>query len=889
VTKKQYYKTNIRSRGSRDRFLSWKFFLLASARCLYLLVPALTLATMHNAQAAGPVDYVLTTPADPVKPGGFAEFDVTVRNLSNKTQFVRLFFTVPQFTTYVGNGTSAGSVTSYTFGNIAASASESAKLLFSIPGGNQAPPEGTIIELTLTDQDRGASTPPHDVVVRSSPVLDLELSSQQGTVAPGQNFTYTLTASNTGVSPATGAQLSLPVPTGATFISADGNGMLVSGIIQWNLGTLAAGANQQLHVTFQVDATQTDAFAAIEAALSDNAGHVARASDNRVVYAVPDFDYSLTTPTDPAKAGKIAEFDVTVRNLTGVAQFMRFYFTVPEFTTYVENGTTAGTVTSYTFGNIAAGTSQSGKLLFSIPGGNQAPPDGTTITLNLMDEDRGALISRSVVIRSAPALKLDLSTGQGTVAPGQQFTYTLVASNSGASALTGLQLRVAVPAGATFVSADANASLGNDGVVQWQLGNLAAGANRQLHLNLQASSIAGTPLGPIEAFLTESGGQVARASDSRVIYTLPNFGYELLVQANPVGAGTKAEFDVTVHNLTGVPQFVRFYFTVPEYTTYSGNGATAGTVTSYTFGNIAAGTSQSAKLLFSIPGGNQAPPDGTTVTVNLMDLDRGASVSRTILVQIPQLANIATRLAVGTGDNVLIGGFIITGGQPKRLIIRGIGPSLPVPGALADPILELHDPSHTIATNDNWIDSADKQAIIDTTIPPSDPHESAILTTLDPGQYTAVLRGVNDTTGIGVVQVYDLDQSVDSILGNISTRGFVQTGDNVMIGGLIIIGSGPTKAAIRAIGPSLGNLGVQGALQDPALELHDGNGAIIGTNDDWQSGQNIAELQSDGLAPADPRESAILQPFSPGQYTAIVRGVGDTTGVALVEVYQLSN
>jgi N-acetylneuraminic acid mutarotase len=258
------------------------------------------------------------------------------------------------------------------------------------------------------------------------------------------------------------------------------------------------------------------------------------------------------------------------------------------------------------------------------------------------------------------------------------------------------------------------------------------------------------------------------------------------------------------------------------------------------------------------------------------------------------LGNISTRLRVETGDNVLIGGFIVTGTQPKKVIVRAIGPSLTavgVPGALGNPILELHGSSGLIASNDNWMDAPNRQEIIDTGLAPANDSESAVLVTLpaNNSNYTAIARGVNNTTGVGLVEAYDLNTGADSKLANISTRGFVQTGDNVMIGGLIITGTGPTKAVIRAIGPSLGSVGVQGALQDPSLELHDGNGVIIRTNDDWQSGANIAELQSDGLAPSDPRESAILQVFSPGAYTAIVRGVGDTTGVALVEVYQLTN
>jgi hypothetical protein len=249
------------------------------------------------------------------------------------------------------------------------------------------------------------------------------------------------------------------------------------------------------------------------------------------------------------------------------------------------------------------------------------------------------------------------------------------------------------------------------------------------------------------------------------------------------------------------------------------------------------------------------------------------------------LGNISTRLKVETGDNALIGGFIITGAQPKKVIVRAIGPSLSsfFPGVLADPILELHGPKgFTTITNDSWR-SDQEAAILATGIPPSDNLEAAIVATLpaNNAQYTAIVRGVNDTTGIGVVEAYDLDPTVDSKLGNISTRGLVQTGDNVMIGGFIVVGQSSLRVIVRAIGPSLP---VPGALSDPVMELHDVNGALIVTNDNWRSDQE-AEIIATGIPPSSDLESAIVRNFAPGNYTAIVRGVNNATGVALFEAY----
>ena len=242
-------------------------------------------------------------------------------------------------------------------------------------------------------------------------------------------------------------------------------------------------------------------------------------------------------------------------------------------------------------------------------------------------------------------------------------------------------------------------------------------------------------------------------------------------------------------------------------------------------------------------------------------------------------------MSVGTGDNVLIGGFIITGSGDKNVIVRAIGPSLTkvgLAGALADPTLELHDQTGAIiASNDNWKDTQQSE-IEATTIPPSEDKESAIVKRLTPGAYTAIVRGKNDTTGIGLVEAYGLDGT--ATLANISTRGFVQTGDNVMIGGFIVLNTGvPTKVIVRAIGPSLS--GIANTLTDPTLELHDSNGVIVASNDNWKDTQE-SEIEAT-IPPTDDRESAIVQTLSTGAYTAIVRGKNDATGIALIEAYNL--
>ena len=251
--------------------------------------------------------------------------------------------------------------------------------------------------------------------------------------------------------------------------------------------------------------------------------------------------------------------------------------------------------------------------------------------------------------------------------------------------------------------------------------------------------------------------------------------------------------------------------------------------------------------------------------------------------------NLSTRGTVGTGDNVLIGGVIVAGTAAKKVIVRAIGPSAPVAGALADPTLELFNGNgQQIAFDDNWQDDSTQAALIQaSTIPPKDPRESALVEMLNPGNYTAIVRGAGNSTGIALVEVYDLDSKpAASRLANIATRGIVQTGDNVMFGGFILV-NGPATMVVRAIGPSLAAF-FPGVLGDPALELRDGQGALIASNDNWQQNSlQAVQVQTVGLAPTSPVESAIVTTLNAGNYTTIVRGARGTTGVALVEVYDL--
>ena len=237
-----------------------------------------------------------------------------------------------------------------------------------------------------------------------------------------------------------------------------------------------------------------------------------------------------------------------------------------------------------------------------------------------------------------------------------------------------------------------------------------------------------------------------------------------------------------------------------------------------------------------------------------------------------------------------IGGFIVTGSTPKHILLRGIGPSLTafgVPNALADPVLELHGPGAFVTiTNDNWKQTQEAE-ILATGIPPADDLEAAITATLAPGAYTVIMKGNGNTSGAALVEVYDLNQGVDSKLANISTRALVSTGDNIVIAGFMLGGSSTDdKIVVRGIGPSLTGVGVPHALADPTLELRDTNGTLLIANNDWQDNAvQAAEITSADLAPTNNREAAIATLLPPGLYTALLAGQNNGTGIGVVEVY----
>jgi hypothetical protein len=285
-------------------------------------------------------------------------------------------------------------------------------------------------------------------------------------------------------------------------------------------------------------------------------------------------------------------------------------------------------------------------------------------------------------------------------------------------------------------------------------------------------------------------------------------------------------------------------------------------------------------------------PDGGVLVAGGRNGDNPLASAELYGKPMPTLLNISTRTNVQTGDKVLIGGFIITGSEQKTVIVRGIGPTLPLAGTLANPVIAVHGPSgEFMGSNDNWKDAATAQEIQDSGLAPTNELESALWGVINPGAYTVILTGKDGGTGLGSVEVYDLDQAADSRLANISSRGFVGTGDNAMIGGFIVGGgspSGAVKVIVRALGPSIP---VSDALANPTVELHESNGATIAFNDDWKTrpdgSSQQGEIEGTTIPPSNDLESAFVRILAPGSYTAIVRGMNGTTGIGLVEAYHL--
>jgi uncharacterized repeat protein (TIGR01451 family) len=457
---------------------------------------------------------------------------------------------------------------------------------------------------------------------------------------------------------------------------------------------------------------------------------------------------------------------------------------------------------------------------------------------------------------------------------GTDLLYIIKVTNKGPLTATNVSLTDTLPPNVTFNVIESSPEwVVNGSKATLSYGALAANDSIKAFITIKPNA-AGTITNKVVVSLAQSDATPANNTSSLQTTVLKAPSVTVLTSAPSSSSPGKTTYTATVTSTTTG---------LPTGTVIFRQGSTV-------LGTVAVDKNGRATLTITPPAGGTAVTAAYNGDGNLLPSSSDLSA---VAVAVPaQLLNISTRMEVLTGNNVLIGGFIVTGSNDKKVMLRAIGPSLPVAGPLADPVLELHGKSGIIATNDSWkIDDKSGQsqqaAINATTIPPKSDLESALIATLPASgsAYTAIVHGKNNGTGVGQVEVYDLGTTANSQLANISTRGFVDTGDNVMIGGFISgNGSGASRIIARGIGPSLG---INGALQDPTLELHDKNGTTIASNDNWQDDPNSAKVQAAGVAPKDSRESAIYTVLPPSSYTGIVRGKSSTTGIGLVEVYNL--
>ena len=376
-------------------------------------------------------------------------------------------------------------------------------------------------------------------------------------------------------------------------------------------------------------------------------------------------------------------------------------------------------------------------------------------------------------------------------------------------------------------------------------------------------SSASTTVDTVNTTFTWTGPGLIADVQGWVANSLGNFGW--VVRGNEVDMGSGQRFN-SGENSSNQPQLsVTYQFVAPTPTP----------TPTTTPGGTPTPTSTPTPTLTPIPSPTPTPTATPAPTP-------GA------------LGNISTRLRVLNGDNVLIGGMIVTGTADKRVILRAIGPTLTgfgIPGALADPTLDFFQGNTLLMSNDDWQTSSQQAEIAASGFAPGNNAEPAIIWTLTPGQgYTAVVRGKNGTTGVGVVEAYDLDHNATSKLGNIATRGFVDVDDNVMIAGLIVTPSNGTniRVLVRALGPTLGDLGVPGFVPDTTLDLVNSSGTVIRANNDWKDDPlQRSAIEAAGLAPNHDEEAALVETVAPGAYTAVVRGNNRATGVGLVEVYNI--
>lgn len=509
-------------------------------------------------------------------------------------------------------------------------------------------------------------------------------------------------------------------------------------------------------------------------------------------------------------------------------------------------------------------------LAIDMQGGNN--------TLNILGGAASIVGDITAAAGGTDVINIDPGSGNSFSYAGALSSYSAVAIKSGTVTLSG----------ASTLSPSTNVTVSGGTLLAQNRTGSAAGSATTLVNN--GARLGGN--GTVATVTVNNGGTVAPGTSAGRLTIDGNYnqagGATLAIELGGTAAGTQHDqLAVTGQaaiagtlNLTLIGGFqpaVGQTFQIITSSSATGNFAV---INSSGF-KVNSSVSHSGVVLTVTSVGDATPTPGPTATATPTPTPGGTPpVSNT------RLANISTRLRVETGDAVLIGGIIVTGTEPKPLLVRAIGPSLAVDGALADPQLELYNSAgELVAFNNNWRDAPNAREIEESTIPPSNDLESAIRVNVSPGAYTAIVSGVNEGRGVALVEAYDLNREAASKLANIATRGLVQTDANILIAGTIVTGAAPQRVLVRAIGPSLN---LPSRLADPTLELLDANGELIRANNNWRNDQE-AEINASGIPPTDDLEAALIAtlPADGASYTAIVRGVNDTTGIGVVEIYAL--
>ena len=566
--------------------------------------------------------------------------------------------------------------------------------------------------------------------------------------------------------------------------------------------------------------------------------------------------------------------------------------------------------------NINAGTPGGTTITNGVSISTPPDPDGGSTDPN--EENNTAFANTTVPGGTESDIGVTKRADADQSLPDRNITYTIQVTNSGPQAAVNARLEDTLPDDMTFVSLQqtsgpmwscSSPTAGTNGTVVCTNSSFAPGTSTFVLVgHIPAGKPAGTEyanIATVSAFEDSNPENNTALATTSVVVAIPT----LTTQASSsVLLGGAISDTATLSGSLNATGSIGFFAYGPDDTNCGGSPAFTSSVevngngqyNSGPFVPVAPGT-------YRFVATYQGDINNKTVSTTCNDPNESvvvtaptptpsptpsATPSATPTATPSQAVNLSTRVRAETGERVMIGGFIITGNVAKSVVLRGLGPSLErfgITDLLLDPVIELRGSGgNLIFANDNWKDSQEA-LILATGLQPSDDRESAMVTALPPGAYTVILTGKNQTTGIGTVEVYDNDQASDSELANISTRGFVQTQDKVMIGGFTLgVTNNPTQIAARGLGPSLSQSGLNNVLADPTLELRDANGSLLKANDDWQSDStSAAKLTANGLGLPDPKESGIFMLLPGGQFTAILAGKNGGIGVGLVEIYNL--